>query len=62
MTEEKVQRVFFWTGLVLMTGFCLLPFIFMLFVSLSTRPDFLLPDISFHITANNYLDVLKYQL
>jgi multiple sugar transport system permease protein len=59
MTESRLQSILKALAAVTLLGFCLLPFGWMLLVSFSRQPDFLLPGVAFAPTLNNFSDVLS---
>jgi len=58
MREERVKKILKATGVVFLLLFCLLPFVWVVLVSLAKEPDFLLPQVVFDATFDNYSDVL----
>ncbi len=58
MREEKVKKILKSTSVVFLLLFCLLPFAWVVLVSLAKEPDFLLPQVVFEATFDNYRDVL----
>ncbi|MFZ0728452.1 MAG: carbohydrate ABC transporter permease [Desulfobacterales bacterium] len=58
MSEARLQTILKITGAATLLCFCLLPFAWMLAVSLSRQPDFLLPGVAFAPTLKNFTDVL----
>lgn len=58
MSEERVKKILKSTGVVFLLFFCLLPFVWMVVVSLVKEPDFLLPQVALEISFDNYGDVL----
>lgn len=58
MSEERLQAVLKIGGAATLLCFCLLPFAWMLAVSVSRQPDFLLPGVAFAPTLANFADVL----
>ena len=58
MREERVKKVLKATGVAFLLLFCLLPFVWVVVVSLVKEPDFLLPRVVFDVTFENYSDVL----
>jgi len=58
MTEDHFQTVLKTAGAIFLLGFCLLPFGWMLIVSLGKHADFLLPGVGFEFTVKNFVDVL----
>ena len=58
MREERVKKILKSTGVVFLLLFCLLPFVWVVVVSLVKEPDFLLPQVVFDVTLDNYSDVL----
>jgi multiple sugar transport system permease protein len=59
MKEEKVKSILTYIGAVFALAFCLSPYLWMIIVSLSKNPDFLLPDVKFIPTFNNYREIVK---
>jgi multiple sugar transport system permease protein len=58
MTEVRLQSILKAMAGLALLFFCLLPFGWMLIVSFSRQPDFLLPGIAFAPTLQNFADVL----
>ncbi len=58
MSERALKRVLLALGIVFMLVFCLTPFIYMIVVSVSEKPDFLSAAVDFSATLANYRDVL----
>lgn len=58
MSESRLQSLLRILGAVLLVVFCLLPFSWMLVVSVSRHPDFLLPGVDFAPTLQHFVDVL----
>lgn len=58
MREERVEKILKASGVVFLLLFCLLPFMWVVVVSLVKEPDFLLPQAAFELTLGNYCDVL----
>jgi len=58
MSEEKLKSLIVIVGSIFMVIFCILPFIFMAWVSFSSRPDFLSAQTIFKFTLKNYYSVL----
>jgi multiple sugar transport system permease protein len=58
MKEEKFQLIIKYTGAVLFFIFCILPYIWMIIISLSKSPDFLASQSKFIFTFNNYSEIL----
>jgi len=58
MREERVKKILKSTGVAFLLLFCLLPFIWVVVVSMAKEPDFLLPQVEFEVTFDNYSDVL----
>ncbi len=54
MNEERLKQIFLITGGIVLTAFCLLPFLWMIIISLGKNPDFLSGQTSFGFTFNNY--------
>ncbi len=60
MTDEKIKKVLLELGVLCLLIFCLFPFVWMLIISFSGRPDFLIQK-TFFATLKNYSDVLTIQ-
>ncbi len=60
MTEEKTKTTLLTFGILFVIIFCCVPFMWMLIISFSKRPDFLLQKTPF-FSLNNYLDILTQQ-
>jgi multiple sugar transport system permease protein len=58
MTETGLQSILKALAAAMLLCFCLLPFAWMMIVSFSRQPDFLLPGIAFVPTLQNFVDVL----
>lgn len=58
MSEDKVKSILKIVGAAFLLGFCIFPFVWMLMISFSQHPDFLLKQVEFGFTLQNYLDVL----
>ncbi|MGB5616917.1 MAG: carbohydrate ABC transporter permease [Desulfobacterales bacterium] len=58
MREERVKKILKSAGVVFLLLFCLLPFVWVVVVSLVKEPDFLLAQVAFEVTFDNYSDVL----
>jgi multiple sugar transport system permease protein len=58
MSERSAKRLLLWLGIIFMLAFCLVPFIWMIVVSLSKNPSFLTESVDFTGTLANYRDVL----
>lgn len=58
MKEERSKNIMLSLGTLFVLGFCLVPFVWMVIISLSKRPDFLIRNIS-PFTLANYIDVLS---
>ena len=58
MREETIKRILLAVTAILATIFCLGPFIYMVFTSLSGNPDFLLPTKPFALTSRNFMAVI----
>jgi len=58
MREERAKKILKSTGAAFLLLFCLLPFVWVMLVSLAKVPDFLLPQVAFDATFDNYRDVL----
>jgi multiple sugar transport system permease protein len=61
MTEKRLKSLFIFVGALFMVCFCIIPFGYMIAVSLATTPTFLSPKVSFVFTLANYSDVLGSQ-
>jgi multiple sugar transport system permease protein len=59
MREERLKALLKILGAVFLLLFCLLPFLWMVVVSFTSNPDFLLPDASYSFTWDNYKIVLS---
>ncbi len=60
MTEEKSKNIMLNLGALFLVIFCLAPFAWMVIISFSERPDFLVQKISL-FTIKNYSDILTLQ-
>ncbi len=60
MTEEKTKTTLLTFGILFVIIFCCVPFMWMLIISFSKRPDFLLQKTPF-FSLKNYLDILTQQ-
>jgi len=58
MRETTVIKLLKFSGIVFLLIFCLTPFVWMLLVSLSKHPDFLLSQTPLELTLNNYIQIL----
>ena len=58
MKESTIKKIMVYIGVVFCLVFCLLPFIYMAAVSLSTRADFLSQQVFFKFTLENFRAVL----
>jgi multiple sugar transport system permease protein len=58
MREERVKKILKLSGVAFLLLFCLLPFVWVVAVSLVKEPDFLLPQVALKVTFDNYSDVL----
>lgn len=58
MKEEQFKKILMLIGIIFMVIFCLFPFIYMLIVSISTKPDFLSYQVPFIFTLQNYAAVI----
>jgi multiple sugar transport system permease protein len=59
MKEEKIQSVLKYTFAVFLLIFCMLPYLWMVVVSLGKNPDFLSTGKGLYITLTNYSEVLS---
>ncbi|MDL1955944.1 MAG: carbohydrate ABC transporter permease [Candidatus Desulfofervidus auxilii] len=58
MKEERLKKIILYFGLFFLLIFCLMPVCWMIVISLSKSPDFLING-NFVLTIKNYLDILK---
>ena len=58
MSEEHWIKFLKFLGAVFLIAFCLAPFLWMLVVSFSSQPDFLLSNVNLNPTFDNYIQVL----
>ncbi len=58
MTEAGIQKALLLMAALALAVFCLSPFAWMVVVSTSRRPDFLLPGIAYTPTVQHFVDVL----
>lgn len=58
MSETRLQAILRLTAALLLAGFCLAPVAWMVAVSISRHPDFLLPGVAFTPTGRHFADVL----
>jgi len=58
MREQKVIVIFKYSGAVFLLLFCLLPFVWMVVISLTKNPDFLASNQPAAFTITNYTDLL----
>jgi multiple sugar transport system permease protein len=58
MKEDKIQSVLKYSGAALLLVFCILPYLWMIVVSLGKNPDFLLTGKGMGLTFSNYYDIL----
>ena len=61
MRRSSTQTFLILAGAAFMLAFCLLPFLYMAAVSLSTTPEFLSPDVPFKFTLANFDAILTGQ-
>ena len=59
MREERLKALLKILGALFLLFFCLIPFLWMIVVSFTGNPDFLLPDASFAFIWDNYKIVLS---
>ena len=57
MNEKTIKKLLLVLGIIFVSAFCLAPFCWMLVISFSERPDFLLHQ-NLSLTLTNFLDVL----
>lgn len=57
MSEERTKGILLFLGVIFIIVFCIIPFMWMIIVSLSGSPDFLVTE-QFTLTLRNYVDVL----
>jgi len=60
MKEHQIKRLLEVAGICFVLSFCLLPFIWMVIISLSERPDFVLHN-EFALTLANFIDIVTIQ-
>ncbi|MGA6924630.1 MAG: carbohydrate ABC transporter permease [Desulfosarcina sp.] len=58
MNESRLQVLLKIVGALVLLCFCLLPLIWMVVISFSRQPDFLLPEVAFSPTLQNFTDVM----
>jgi multiple sugar transport system permease protein len=58
MREERINKILTLAGISFVLVFCLAPFIWMVVISFSERPDFFLHQ-GFKLTLKNYIDILS---
>jgi len=58
MSERRIKKLLKLTGISFVLIFCLFPFLWMVIISLSERPDFLLHR-SLRLTITNFVDILS---
>ncbi len=58
MREERIKKIMLAFGIIFMLLFFLVPFFWMIIVSFSRSPDFLIKD-GYEFTIRNFLDILK---
>jgi multiple sugar transport system permease protein len=57
MKEEKLKKILLFVTAAFMLAFCIIPFLWMIVVSFSSKPDFLSEQVSYVFTLNNYLEI-----
>jgi multiple sugar transport system permease protein len=57
MKEEKLKKTLLFIIAVFMLAFCIIPFLWMIVVSFSKKPDFLSEQVSYVFTLNNYFEI-----
>ena len=57
MKEEKLKKIFLFIIAAFMLAFCIIPFLWMIVVSFSKKPDFLSEQVSYVFTLNNYFEI-----
>lgn len=57
MSEQRTKRILLFLGVIFVIVFCIAPFVWMIIVSFSSSPDFLVRE-GFALTLRNYVDVL----
>ena len=57
MKEEKLKKTLLFIIAVIMLAFCIIPFLWMIVVSFSKKPDFLSEQVSYVFTLNNYFEI-----
>ncbi len=58
MKEKKTKKLLLTAGIIFVSAFCLTPFCWMVVISISERPDFLLQE-SIRVTISNFLDIFS---
>jgi multiple sugar transport system permease protein len=59
MSEKRLESLFTFVGAMFMVCFCIIPFGYMIVVSVAATPAFLSPKVPFAFTWINYADVLS---
>lgn len=57
MKEEKLKKILLFIIAAFMLAFCIIPFLWMIVVSFSKKPDFLSEQVSYVFTVNNYFEI-----
>lgn len=57
MKEEKLKKILLFIIAAFMLAFCIIPFLWMIVVSFSKKPDFLSEQVSYVFTLNNYFEI-----
>ncbi|MGQ9603037.1 MAG: carbohydrate ABC transporter permease [bacterium] len=58
MNERLLKQILLYVGSLIIVGFCMLPFCWMIIVSLAERPDLLITE-RFTPTIHNYADIIR---
>lgn len=59
MNAERRNRWLYVAGAAAMTAFCMGPIVYMALTAMSRRPDFLSPEVGFHLTSSHFAEVLR---
>lgn len=57
MKEEKLKKILLFIIAAFMLAFCIIPFLWMIVVSFSKKPDFLSEQVSYVFTVSNYFEI-----
>jgi multiple sugar transport system permease protein len=58
MNEKNLRKILLYLGIIFVCIFCLAPFFWMITISFSERPDFILHR-ELHLTIANFIDILR---